>query len=146
MVRLEGEEGRGKVVEFPKERGFIRLQMIAAEVERTIEIWNPDLCAIEGYAFARNVDSYTRLVECGTVIRQVLYRRKLPWIEVSPTTLKKWVTGKGNAKKEDMAVSVKEKWDYKSPSHDIVDAYALARLAQLPMVELVSLSGVTVVS
>jgi crossover junction endodeoxyribonuclease RuvC len=135
---------RGKVVQFPKERGLPRLHLIAAEVERTIEMWNPDLVAIEGYAFARNVASFVTLVECGTYIKQVLYRRKLPWIEVPPTTLKKWTTGKGTSNKEAMAKAVKDRWDYTSPHHDVVDAVALAQLAQLGLAGVSGLVGVEV--
>jgi Holliday junction resolvasome RuvABC endonuclease subunit len=40
-------------------------------------------------------------------------------------------TGKGNATKDQMALSVKQRWAYASPSHDIVDAFALAQMAQL---------------
>jgi crossover junction endodeoxyribonuclease RuvC len=123
-------EDRGKVIHFPKRRGFQRLHLIAAEVQRTLEIWGPDLVVIEGYAYG-NKGSLVTLVEVGTVVRVVLYDLKLPWFEVPPTSLKLWVTGSGVAKKERMAESVKERWNYSSWSNDIVDAYGLAQMGQV---------------
>jgi crossover junction endodeoxyribonuclease RuvC len=59
-----------------------------------------------------------------------MYRRGVRWTDVPPPVLKKWITGKGNADKKKMAQAVCEKWQFVSKSDDVVDAYALARLAQ----------------
>jgi Holliday junction resolvasome RuvABC endonuclease subunit len=144
MARVEGEDVRSKTIHFPKERGFIRLHMIAAEVDRTLDLWRPDVVAIEAYAFVRNVDSYTTLVECGTVIKQMVYRRKLTWAEVPPTVLKQWTTGSGRASKEEMAAAALAKWGFKSTSHDAVDAFALAKMAQLGAAGMGKLVGVQI--
>ena len=133
MALVGDEEDRGKTIQVPEERGFLRLQLIAEDISRTLQIWQPDLVAVEGYAYVRNVSSFVRLVEVGTVVRHVLYTLQLPWMEVPPTVLKKWVTGKGNATKDHMAYAVKERWGYRSHSHDIIDAFALAQIAQLGM-------------
>jgi crossover junction endodeoxyribonuclease RuvC len=117
----------GKCVNFQKYSGWERLQLIAAEVERIVSVWNPDVIWVEGYAIYR-VSSVVTVVSCGTVVRQVLYQQGRRWNEVPPTSLKKWCTGKGNAKKDDMAKAVHTRWGYKSPSDDIIDAVALAQL------------------
>jgi Holliday junction resolvasome RuvABC endonuclease subunit len=65
-------------------------------------------------------------------------------VEVPPTVLKKWTTGHGNAKKEQMAIAVKERWQFASHSHDIVDAIALAQMAQLGWEDVLKIKGVTV--
>lgn len=117
-------------------RGFSRLQSIAAQVELSLSTCFPNFCVIEAYAFTRNVDSFIRLVEVGTVIKQVLFRRDIPWVEVSPTSLKKWTTGSGAADKDRMAVAVAERWGFKNPNTDLVDAYALARMGEMGMEEL----------
>lgn len=139
----EGQD-RGKVIHFDKKRGFERLHLIATEVERTLEIWAPDLAVVEGYAFG-NRGSLVTLVEVGTVVRATLFRLKLPWFEVPPTTLKLWTTGYGGAKKARMAEFVKERWQYSSPSDDIVDSYALAQMGQMASVsihDLLAIKGV----
>ena len=68
----------GKCVNFPKHKGWQRLQLIADEVARIVEVWKPDRIWVEGYAIYR-VSSVVTVVSCGTVVRQVLYRAGLKW-------------------------------------------------------------------
>lgn len=143
MARVN-EDGEiiGKTASLPKERrSYRKLQLIARDVARTLGVWHPDFVVIEGYAFTRNVHSFVVSVEFGTLIRIALLEAGIPWCEVPPTTLKKWTTGKGNAKKDQMAVSVKARWGYESPSHDVVDAVALAQMAQLGIDGVLALPG-----
>lgn len=129
MVRLEEEESTGKAVNFPKLKGFQRLISLRKEVQRTVELWKPDIVVIEGYAYG-NAFTIVTLVEIGATIRLSLYELGINWYDCPPTTLKKWVTGKGNAKKPEVGEFVKSRWGFASPSDDIVDAYALSRLGQ----------------
>lgn len=144
LALVGDEEDRGKRLYLPEERGFHRLQLIADDVSMTLSIWKPELVAIEGYAYVRNIRSLVTLVEIGTTIRSVLYRLGIPWLDVPPTVLKKWTTGKGHATKDQMAAAVKARWAYHSTSHDIVDAYALAQMAQLGWEQARDVTGVTV--
>ena len=81
------------------------------------------------------------LVEIGTVIRREFYIRGIPWYDVPPTVLKKWVTGKGNAKKPDMAMAALDKWGFALTQDDIVDAYCLARILEAVDKGLVNVSS-----
>lgn len=144
MALVGHGEDRGKTVQIPKERGFLRLQLIASDVQHTLETWQPDWVAIEGYAYVKNVSAFVTLVEVGTVIRMALRQLGLSWVEVPPTVLKKWTCGKGNADKVRMALSAKERWDFSSHSHDIVDAFCLAQMAQLGWHEILKVGGVTI--
>lgn len=125
-----------KTLKFPKEKGFLRLHLIATGVANLIEELSPEMVVIEHYAFSSLTLSTS--VSIGAIIRYKLFLMSRNWLEVPPTVLKKWTTGKGNAKKPDMAVSVKARWDFESKSHDLIDAYALARLGQFVSVEGVS--------
>lgn len=49
---------------------------------------------------------------------------------VSPSALKQFVTGKGNASKRDMVKAVREKWGQNWLDHNLADAYGLAQMAQ----------------
>jgi len=138
----EGED-RGKTIYLPNERGISRLQLIASEVERTLEAWQPRFVAVEGYAYVKNVGSFVTLVEIGTVVRLAVRSVGLSWVEVPPTVLKKWTTGKGNAKKDQMAIRALE-WGHASHSDDIVDAYCLAQMAQMGWHEILAVRGVSV--
>lgn len=142
-LALVGEgEDRGKTIQIPNQKGFQKLQLIATEVGRVVSVWKPDLVVIERYAFCRNVDSLIRLVEIGTLIRSMLYEQKVPWVEVPPTVLKKETTGRGNADKTAMSEAVLARWGFKSSSHDIVDAYALAQMGQKGLENLLKIKGV----
>jgi crossover junction endodeoxyribonuclease RuvC len=141
IARVGDNEDRGQIIQLPKQREFLRLQLIAQNVERILSNWQPDLVVIEDYSHCMNVKTFIIQVECGTVIREVLYRLQCQWIEVPPSTLKKWTTGKGNAKKDQMAEAVKNRWGYISPSDDINDAYALAQMGQLGVEEILKLKG-----
>jgi crossover junction endodeoxyribonuclease RuvC len=144
MALVGDGEDRGKTIHVPKIRGFLRLQLIANEISETLLIWEPQFVAIEDYAYVKNVDAFITLVEVGTVIRMTMREIGIPWVDVPPTVLKKWTTGKGNAKKEQMAVAVKQRWQFASHSHDIVDAIALAQMAQLGWETVLTTKGVTV--
>jgi crossover junction endodeoxyribonuclease RuvC len=142
MALVGDDEDRGKTIQVPRERGFLRLQLIANDIAQTLQVWDPEFAAVEGYAYVRNVSAFVTLVEVGTVIRMTLRKCGVPWVEVPPPVLKLWTTGKGNATKELMAQAVKARWGYQSPSHDIVDAYALAQMAQLGPEEVLKVKGV----
>ena len=62
-----------------------------------------DLAVIEGLAFmARNSRSLVQLSALNYMIRECLYREDVPFLIVAPATLKKFVTSRGNAKKDEI--------------------------------------------
>jgi Holliday junction resolvasome RuvABC endonuclease subunit len=130
MVQLDADEPhKSKLINFPTEKAFKRLQLIALSVNNTVMEWNPDIVVIEDYAIG-NKFTRTEMVEIGTVIRMALFNLKLQWYTVPPSVLKKFVTSKGNATKPVMAVHVEEKWGFTSKYDDIIDAYGLAKMGQ----------------
>ena len=62
---------------------------------------------------------------CHTVLRG---RAQYP-LRVPPTTLKKFATGRGNAKKAEILLSVYKKWGREILDDNEADAYVLARIA-----------------
>ena len=50
-------------------------------------------------------------------------------IQVSPMTLKKYATGKGSAKKQEMLLQIYKRWGIEFNDDNAADSYALARLA-----------------
>jgi Holliday junction resolvasome RuvABC endonuclease subunit len=53
------------------------------------------------------------------------YRAGIPYIEISPNGLKKFVTGKGSGKKEVIMLEAYKRWGIEG-TNDEVDAYCLA--------------------
>lgn len=94
------------------------------ELERKYTV----VMAMEGYAHGAKFNR-EKLGELGGIVKLAFYDVfKQDPIIVPPTVLKKFVTGKGNASKDEMIKGVTEKWstDIKG-NHNIADAYGLAR-------------------
>lgn len=88
------------------------------------------LVLIEGYSFA-SPNKATILGEFGGLLRQELIEvQATALIEVSPASLKKFCTGKGNGNKEIVAAHVAKRWGYIGPTNDHTDAYVLARIGR----------------
>jgi crossover junction endodeoxyribonuclease RuvC len=102
-----------------------RLSTLADEISSLFDGVN--LCAIEGYAYGiRNSRAITGLAELGGVLRERLFRLGVPTTEIPPSELKKWATGKGNAKKDDMIRAVKDRFGIQVESSDTADAMLLS--------------------
>ncbi len=76
--------------------GAERLDRLSSEVDETVRRWSPAVVAIEGYSFASSQGG-ERIGELGGCIRRDLWRRGVPYVEISPSTLKKYAVGSGNA-------------------------------------------------
>ena len=79
---------------------------------------------IEGYSYGSK-NGREELGELGGVIRLMLYEQKIPFIDIAPTSLKKYTTGKGMGDKVAMAIGVLKSWGKDFPTTDQTDAYAL---------------------
>lgn len=86
---------------------------------------------IEMYAFAHKSTNVVQLGELGGMVRQYAYKESgIEPIEIPIGSLKKYMTGKGTGKKEDMKLAVYKKFkkDFQNRSNDECDAYCLCRL------------------
>lgn len=81
---------------------------------------------IEGYSFASHGNGRD-LAEFGGLLRHRLLGICNNLVEVPPTTLKKFATGKGNASKSVVGAHVAKRWGVLFDSDDLYDAYALYR-------------------
>ena len=59
----------------------------------------------------------------------------LPWLSMAPTMLKRFVTGKGTAHKDEVEMAVRVTWGVPVHNDDEADAYGLARYAQAVLYE-----------
>ena len=83
---------------------------------------------IEGYSFTQRSASITILAELSGTLKHLLRESNITYYIIPPTVLKKYVTGKGNAKKEQMILGAYKTWGVEFPSNDEVDAFALMKL------------------
>lgn len=84
---------------------------------------------IEGYSYMSKWRAHD-LGEVGGIIRLLFYDSKIQLTIVPPPTLKKFVSGKGNSKKELMMLHAFRKWGKEFPDTHQCDAYCLARYLQ----------------
>lgn len=90
------------------------------------------LYTIENFAFGvKHSSSVFQIAELSGIIRYRLrYEWKVPHshiLLVPPTTLKSFITGKGNAPKELMLKEVYRRWGFDTSDNNIADAYALMK-------------------
>lgn len=83
--------------------------------------------AMEGYAHGAKFNR-EKLGELGGIVKVAVYDVfKKDALIVAPTVLKKFVTGKGTASKDDMVASVNSKWRAGIMDHNVADAFGLAQ-------------------
>ncbi len=80
---------------------------------------------IEGYSFGSFGGQLRDRTELAGVIKHNLWLSHIPYSIVAPTTLKKWVTGKGNAEKSLMLHMIAKKTGVECENDDAADATGL---------------------
>ncbi|MFD2705474.1 hypothetical protein [Salibacterium lacus] len=87
-----------------------------------------DLICVEGFGF--NTQQGIMLGGIGWGLRMALFRRKMKYLEASPGSLKKFASGKGNTKKDELAVHIFKQFGFEHSSDNVRDAYVLAQIAR----------------
>lgn len=87
------------------------------------------LVVIEGYAMG-GMGRVFDIGELGGVIKLGLFYKKLPVAIVPPSSLKKFATGKGNAKKDDMLEAAIRHFKFTGHGNDEADAWLLLKMAE----------------
>ena len=105
-----------------KKKGTDRLIEIREEVYKSV--FGADLVLIEGYAFAKTNKAH-QIGELGGVLRVMFAEKTINYLEVAPTQLKKFATGKSNVSKEEIAVAAYKKWGIECRTNDETDAAVL---------------------
>jgi len=109
-----------------------RIQAMCRTIKEMVEEYRPDVICLEGYSLGTNMPGVSSRVEFGGLLRYVLWSGGWRLVEVAPTTLKKFVTGKGAWKgggKTPMIVALTSRYGVQFGTDDEYDAYGLARMA-----------------
>jgi crossover junction endodeoxyribonuclease RuvC len=85
---------------------------------------------IEGPSFGSQGQAVLQMGALHYLVRIFLYRKKIKYKIIAPGTLKKFVTGNGNSKKEHMLLNIYKKWGIEFADNNLADAYGLARMAR----------------
>ena len=108
-------------------KGWGRVNDIRREVMQFSSV--ADVVVIEGYSFGSQGRAVYQIAELGGVIRYSLWMRKVPYVEVPPSTLKKWATGKGNVGKDEMIAAAIRKHGFEGSNNNAADAHLLWHMA-----------------
>lgn len=87
------------------------------------------LVVIEGYSFGSKGRAVFDIAELGGIIRYTLADCPCTVVEVPPSCLKKYATGKGNAPKELVLVEAVKRLGYQGSDHNVSDALWLLEMA-----------------
>lgn len=91
---------------------------------------NSDTIYIEDYAFGAQGRARSVLCEIGGIIRYALWKENKQIVLIPPTSLKKFVTGKGNVNKSLILKEVYKRWKIDLDDDNIADAFALVKMAE----------------
>lgn len=121
------EDGVASCLITAKLRGMPRIDHIMRQVQRLAH--DVDLVVIEGYSFASQYKA-APMGELGGCVRFLLYRLGIPFVDVPPSTLKKYATGKGNSNKDAMIAAAIRRFGFKGCDNNEADAYLLWCMAR----------------
>lgn len=93
--------------------------------------------AVEDYAFSKSNGAH-QLGEVGGAVRSELWNADIPFRLHDPPSVKKFATGSGVAKKDEMVAAVKKLWPAledldvdETTREDLADAFTLAQMARV---------------
>ena len=110
-----------------KLRGWPRLERIVSDI--TDAAVGCDVGVIEGYSFGSKGRSVFQIAELGGIVRWELLDRGLLIVDVPPSSLKRYATGRGNAGKDEMIAAAIRRFGFEGSSNDEADAYLLWHMA-----------------
>jgi len=105
-----------------------RLESIVSQIISILEKYTPINVNIEGLSFGSRGQSMLELAGLHYLIRISLKGRCINYEMVPPTVIKKFVTGKGNCKKNLMLLNVYKKYGISFEDDNLCDAYCLSRI------------------
>ena len=88
-----------------------------------------EVVAVEGLAFGARGQAMLDLAGLGWVVRLALAEAGVRFVDIPPSTLKKFATGKGNAAKPEMLAAAIRRLGYEGHQADEVDALWLLQAA-----------------
>jgi Holliday junction resolvasome RuvABC endonuclease subunit len=111
-----------------KLRGVERLADIRSQLKILLEQNDIRFAVIESYAYGRNVGRFFEIGELGGVIKHLLFIRKIPFILISPLTLKKWITGSVKGDKSAILLQIYKRYNVELNDNNVGDAFVLAQI------------------
>ena len=116
----------------PAVNDLARLKYIVAEVMRRIPK-GVSIISVEDFFVPGNrfqIGAGIKLAMLGTVVRMALYDAGMPFFVVSPSSLKKYILGKGVGQKSLIIMAVYKKWGLEVKDDNQADGCVLAHIGE----------------
>jgi crossover junction endodeoxyribonuclease RuvC len=108
-----------------------RIKNIGDELIHEIDkITDDKFVCIEGISYGSIGRGVAQQAALNFYIRILLLKHDILYVICEPSTLKKFVTGKGQCKKDLMLMKTFKKWKVEFENSDVCDAYGLARFGK----------------
>lgn len=133
LTAIDGNDNHYTEVWKLDESGVKRLAQAQRIIFDFVNSFEVSAVAMEGYAFGSQMANM--LGELGGAVKLALYNYfdepevRFPLV-VPPTSLKKYITGKGRVDKNQILLSVYKKWDVEFNNDNAADSYGLARIVR----------------
>jgi crossover junction endodeoxyribonuclease RuvC len=88
------------------------------------------IICIEGFSFGSKGQAVSTQYGVGFAIRFALVSRGIMYIEPTPGQVKKFASGKGDTKKENLVLPIFKMWNFEHDSDNVRDAYIMAQMAK----------------
>lgn len=113
---------------------FARYKFYAGRIIKKMIEHKIKLAVIEGYSYAGSKAYLSH--EAGGVIKTMMIQQGIRWIEIAPTSLKKFATGVGKADKDVVILRVFKNWGFDPEDYgidsdeasDASDSYAIGKV------------------
>lgn len=106
-----------------------RIRKIVEEIELIVGAETPTIAVIENLAFGvRNATALTQLAALNYFVRSMLIDYNVTFVLVAPNSLKKFVTGNGAAKKDEMLLATFKRYGVTILDDNENDGYGLAQI------------------
>lgn len=87
-----------------------------------------DAVVIEGYSFGSSGQAVIQIAELGGLVRLLMTDAGVPFVQIAPTKLKKYATGKGNAGKEQVTIEAVHRAGRTFTDNNAADAWWLMQM------------------
>lgn len=106
-----------------KLRGWPRVNHILSAL---LSMADPaQVVVLEGYSFGSRGRAVYDIGELGGVVRWTLFDSGVPFVDVPPSSLKKYATGRGNSPKDAMIAAAIRRFGFPGSDNNEADAYLL---------------------
>jgi Holliday junction resolvasome RuvABC endonuclease subunit len=87
-----------------------RLGELEHRITTDLTVYVPDVVAIEGFSYGSKGSSVDQIYGLGWLVRMAVLESGLPLAIIPPSSVKKYATGSGNAKKPDMRMALYQRY------------------------------------